>query len=195
MAPFNVVICHKEPESRPGVGEEGIYLCLVVYKIRKENTVVLKEWEYMVWFVICLSCMHSHSWDVQGWKKHSPQKYLLYCRKRLWGQLEGPTWEHLHHRCKNQHLCLFTALYTHVKTHPHTLAFGTDCFILSGTKCLVLLLCQLNRERLFCAHHEWLREHRSNVTEHHLAGVLHQQISRQKKTCVSVCVLYCQKWQ
>lgn len=45
MGPFNVVICHKEPESRPGAGEEGIYLCLVVNKIRKENTVVLKEQE------------------------------------------------------------------------------------------------------------------------------------------------------
>lgn len=80
--------------------------------------------------------------------------FALLLEKAVMPTKERPTWEHLHHRCKNQHLCLFTALYTHVKTHPHTLAFGTDCFILSGTKCLVLLLCQLNRERLFCAHHE-----------------------------------------
>ena len=45
MATFNVVICHKEPENRPAIDEEGIYLCLVVYKIRKENTVVLSECE------------------------------------------------------------------------------------------------------------------------------------------------------
>lgn len=42
-ATFNVVICHKEPENRAGIEEDGIYLCLVVYKIRKENTVVLRE--------------------------------------------------------------------------------------------------------------------------------------------------------
>ena len=45
MATFNVVICHEEPENRPAIDEEGIYLCLVVYKIRKENTVVLSECE------------------------------------------------------------------------------------------------------------------------------------------------------
>ncbi len=38
MATFNVVICHKQPENRPRIKEEEIYLCLEVYKRRKENT-------------------------------------------------------------------------------------------------------------------------------------------------------------
>lgn len=53
----------------------------------------------------------------------STEVFALLLEKAAMPTKERPTWEHLHHRCKNQHLCLFTALYTHVKTHPHTLVF------------------------------------------------------------------------
>lgn len=51
MATFNVVICQKEDESRPGIEEEGLCLCLEVYTERKDNTVVLfrrRKREYTV---------------------------------------------------------------------------------------------------------------------------------------------------
>ena len=41
MANFNVVICQRDPVNRPRIEEGGIYLCLVAYKIRKENMLVL----------------------------------------------------------------------------------------------------------------------------------------------------------
>lgn len=57
MATFNVVICQKEPENRPEIEEEGLYLCLVVYKIGKDNTVMLfrrrkREYITLHYFVI-----------------------------------------------------------------------------------------------------------------------------------------------
>lgn len=43
MATFNVVICQNEPENRPRIEEEGIYLCLVTYK--KEGRIRLCYFE------------------------------------------------------------------------------------------------------------------------------------------------------
>lgn len=126
---------------------------------------------------------------------HSPPARSIGLETQRWSTREiSAMLSNVRHKRKNLH-CLKNGefhgtCYTHIKKkYTHTIfVFAALIVLSSGTKSIVMFLCQLNREGMFCALHEWLQEHRTNVTAHHL---IHQ--------CVRVCVCstvwqYCKLW-
>ena len=125
MATFNVVICQKDSENRPGMEEEGIYLCLVAHKTRKENTVVLfrRKWE-------CsgpLQMYRSRDTGMIFTNMHlmkKKKKMLCFLMWGLYGKI-FKAWQ------SEFHLFSVHVTHTQIHIHPHTVVCSTGCLILT----------------------------------------------------------------